>query len=152
MKRLVILLLGVLTFTVAVQGQKNDCRKFHLYGECKSFAGPRFKYDGQSRSNIIGVGDQLIYSLVLYGDKEYQIDFCTSDYFKPVHFKLFTSENDNLMYDNANDEYNPFLSLKVEQTQRVKILVEILAEEMTEEEKMEYFGCLGMLVQAKKIR
>jgi hypothetical protein len=93
----------------------------------------------------------LIYSLVLYSDKQYQIDFCTSEYFKPFHFVLISETNEEL-YDNEEDDYKPSLTMNVEQTQRIRIMVEILAEEMTEKEKLEYFGCVGMLVQAMKVR
>lgn len=151
MKRITIfLLLSLLLLSTGLQAQKNDCKKFHLYGECRQFPGAKFKYDGQSRSNIIGVGDQLIYSLILYSEKQYKIFFCTSDFFKPIHLKLMNGETGELMYDNERDEYIETLTLNIEKTQRVKVSVEILAHEMTEEEKMEYFGCIGMLIQVKK--
>jgi len=133
-----------------LSAQRNDCKKFHFYADCNANPGPRFKYDGQSRSNIIGVGDQLIYSLVLYGDKQYKINFCTSEFFQPIHIKLLNAETNDVMYDNETDEYIQTLTLNIDQTQRLKIFVEILAENMAEEDKMEYFGCLGMMVQSRK--
>ena len=145
------LIISLLFVSSGLLAQRDDCKKFHLYGECKQYPGAKFKYDGQSRSNIIGVGDQLIYSLVLYGDKQYKIYFCTSKAFKPIHLKLLNGETGELMYNNDVDEYIDNLTLNIEKTQRVKVSVEILANDMTEEEKMEYFGCLGMLVQVKKI-
>jgi hypothetical protein len=61
MKRIVIIILSLVLFVPALTAQKNSCRKFHLYSDCNVNPGPRFKFDGQSRSNIIGVGDQMIY-------------------------------------------------------------------------------------------
>lgn len=150
MKKLVIIILSLGLISPVLFAQKNDCKKFHLYSDCNVNPGPRFKYDGQSRSNIIGVGDQLIYSLVMYGDKQYIINFCTSEYFEPIHVKLMNANTDELMYDNKSDDYIKSLTLNIDQTQRVKIAVEILAEEMSEEDKLEYFGCIGMMVQSKK--
>ena len=151
MKKIAIIILALGLLAPSALAQKNDCKKFHLYSDCNVNPGPRFKYDGQSRSNIIGVGDQLIYSLVLYGEKQYKINFCTSEFFEPIHVKLLNAETDELMYDNKSDDYLESLTLNIDQTQRVKIAVEILARDMTEEDKLEYFGCIGMMVQSKKM-
>lgn len=131
--------------------QRNDCRKFHLYSDCNANPGPRFKYDGQSRSNIIGIGDELIYSLVLYESKQYSINFCTSPDFEPIHIKFMNAETDEVFYDNKSDEFIQTLTLNIDHTQRLKIFVEVLAKDMSEEDKLEYLGCLGMMIQSKKI-
>ena len=152
MKKAILILLALALFSPALLAQKNDCKKFHLYADCNTNPGPRFKYDGQSRSNIIGVGDQLIYSMVLYGEKQYKINFCTSEYFEPIHIKLMDGVTSDVMYDNKSDDYLQTLTLNIDHTQRIKVFVEILADGMTEEEKLEYFGCIGMMVQSKKIK
>lgn len=150
MKRIVIIILSFILFVPTLTAQKNSCRKFHLYSDCNVNPGPRFKFDGQSRSNVIGVGDQMIYSLVLYEKRQYKINFCTSDYFEPIHVKLINAETDEVIYDNVSDDYLAMLTLNTDQTQRLKIFVEIFAKEMSEEDKLEYFGCLGMMIQSKK--
>ncbi len=152
MKRIVIIILGLLLFVPSLTAQKNSCKKFHLYSDCNVNPGPRFKYDGQSRSNVIGAGDQMIYSLVLYGDKQYKINFCTSDLFEPIRLKLISAETDEVIYDNKEDDYLAMLTLNIDKTQRLKISVEVLANEMTEQDKLDYFGCLGMMIQAKKMK
>jgi hypothetical protein len=151
MKRAIIIFLSIVILSPIVMAQRNDCKKFHLYAACNTNPGPRFKYDGQSRSNIIGVGDQLIYSLVMYTEKQYIISFCTSEYFQPVHVKLMNAETNAVLYDNKKDEYLETLTLNIDETQRIKIFVEILAEGMSEEDKVEFFGCIGMMVQSKKL-
>jgi len=136
----------------SLKAQKNSCKKFHLYSDCNVNPGPRFKYDGQSRSNVIGAGDQMIYSLVLYGERQYKINFCTSDLFEPIHLKLISADTDEVIYDNKDDDYLAMLTLNIDITQRLKISVEVLADEMSEQDKLEYFGCLGMMIQAKKTK
>ncbi len=150
MKRIVIIILALILSVPGLIAQKNSCKKFHLYSECNVNPGPRFKYDGQSRSNIVGAGDQMIYSLVLYGDKQYKINFCTSELFEPIHLKLIKAETDEVIYDNKDDDYLAMLTLNIDRTQRLKISVEVLANDMSEQDKLEYFGCLGMMIQAKK--
>lgn len=150
MKKAIIIILSLVLFTPVLTAQRNHCKKFHLYAECNTNPGPRFKYDGQSRSNIIGVGDQLIYRLVLYAERQYVFNFCTSDYFEPIHIKLLNAKTDEVIYDNKTDDYLQTLTLNIDQTQNLKVQVEILAEEMSEEDKLEYFGCIGMMIQYKK--
>jgi hypothetical protein len=140
----------MLVVPVAV-AQRNSCKKFHLYSDCNVNPGPRFKYDGQSRSNIIGAGDKMIYNVVLYADRQYKINMCVSDQFAPVHVVLHSAVSDEVIYDNARDEYRESLTLNIENIQRLKISLEVLAEEMTEQEKLEYFGCIGMMIQYKQI-
>lgn len=152
MKRIIIVVISALLLFPSLSAQRNDCKKFHLYSDCNVNPGPRFKYDGQSRSNIIGFGDQLIYSLVLYGGKQYKINFCTSDHFEPIHVQILNAESNETIYDNKTDNYLSLLTLNIDETQRIKFSVEVLAHDMPEEERMEYFGCIGMMVQAKKIK
>jgi len=143
----------LITFALPVMtAQRNSCRKFHLYSDCNVHPGPRFKYDGQSRSNIIGAGDQMIYNLVLYGERQYNINVCVSDHFEPIHVVLMNASTDEVIYDNARDDYLGTLTLNIEYTQRLKVSIEVLAEEMTEQEKLDYFGCIGMMVQYKEQR
>lgn len=152
MKRVALIILSIALLSPALLAQKDDCKKFHYYSDCNNNPGPGFKYDGQSRSNIIGVGDIMIYSLVMYEQKQYKINFCTSDMFEPIHLKLLNAETNEVVYDNKSDEYIQTLTLNIDKTQRLKVSVEVVASEMTEEEKMEYFGCIGMMVQWKKIK
>lgn len=150
MKRIIIVIF-IFIFAVPVTfAQRNSCKKFHLYSDCNINPGPRFKFDGQSRSNIIGAGDKMIYSVILYADRQYKINLCVSDQFEPLHVVLINAADEQVLYDNARDDYRESITLNIEQTQRLKISLEVLAEEMTEQEKLDYFGCLGMMVQYKK--
>ena len=152
MKRVTIIIFIIALLSPVLIAQRNDCKKFHLYSECNNNPGPRYKYDGQSRSNIIGAGDQMVYSIVLYEAMQYKINFCTSEFFEPIHIKLLNAVTNEIMYDNETDDYLNFLTLNIDETQRLKFSVEILATDMSEEDKLEYFGCLGMMIQKKKVK
>ena len=151
MKRFIIALFIITLAVPMAVAQRNSCNKFHLYSDCNVNPGPRFKYDGQSRSNIIGAGDKMIYNLVLYADRQYKINFCVSDQFDPLHVVLLSAVSDEVIYDNAEDAYRESFTLNIENTQRLKISLEVLAEAMTEQEKLEYFGCVGMMIQYKQV-
>jgi len=135
--------------TSFVEAQRNNCKKFHLYGSCMEFTGIDFKYDNQSRSNIIGFGDKLTYRMVFYGERQYKIHFCTSEGFYPIHFKVFDSNSMKLFYDNEKEEYTDKITLNISSTQSLLIEISVLASESSDELKMNFLGCLGMLVEWK---
>ncbi len=151
----VILITGIFIMFLGFQNvtaQKDNCRKFHLYGPCTQYAGPNFEYDGQSRSNVIGFGDKLIYNMIFYGERKYKIFFCTSDEFYPVHFKLIDPVSRELLYDNKDDDYPNDVTLNIEKTQRIMIEFSVLATDASPEVKMNYLGCSGVLMNWKELK
>ncbi len=151
-KQLVIISILLLFFHLSeLDAQKNNCKKFHLYGPCMQYSGPGFKYDGQSRSNIIGFGDKLIYNMVFYGERQYKIYFCTSDEFYPIHVKLIDPVTRELLYDNKEDDYQNTMTLNIDKTRRILIDFTVLAHDASNELKMNYLGCSGVLMEWKKL-
>ncbi len=115
------------------------------------YSGPGFKYDGQSRSNIIGVGDKLIYNMVFYGERQYKMHFCTSEEFYPIHVKLIDPISRELLYDNKVDDYINTITLNIDNTRRILIDFTVLAHDASNDLKMNYLGCSGVLMEWKKI-
>jgi hypothetical protein len=140
----------MLMAAITVDINAQDCRKFHLYGSCMQYPGPGYKIDGQSRSNMIGVGDKLIYNVIFYGDRSYTLFFCASDKFSPVHFRITDSNSRALIFDNADEEYTEMLELEIEYTTKLMIEVSVLGHEADQEFKDNFMGCLGFLMYYKK--
>jgi len=89
MKILTYIAISIVSFTFAVgDAYSQSCNKFHLYGTCMQYPGAGFKIDGQSRSNVIGVGDKLVYNVIFYGERDYKLIFCATELFNPVHYVL----------------------------------------------------------------
>jgi hypothetical protein len=149
MKKIIIIGIYLLFAFSMLNGQ--DCKKFHLYGACMHFPGNNFKMDGQSRSNIIGVGDKLHYSMVFYGERQYKIFFCASEEFYPVHYKLTDASNGQVIYDNKFDEYPDNITLNIEYTRKINVEFEVIAEKASEEVKLSYLGCSGVLMLWKPL-
>jgi signal peptidase I len=126
-----------------------NCKKFHLYGKCMQYPGPFYKIEGQSRSNVIGVGDKLIYNVIFYGDRNYKLFFCTSDLFYPVHFVLVDDMSKKLIFDNSDNDYTETVELNIENTRRIWIEISVLANEAADDIADNYFGCLGFLMYWK---
>ena len=123
-----------------------SCKKFHLYGACMQYPGANYKIDGQSRSNIIGIGDKLIYNIVLYGSRNYKLFFCATNEFNPVWFVLRDGETGELIYDNQTDGYPETISFKVEKSRTVKIEFSVLATNAPKDLVSGYLGCSGLLM------
>jgi hypothetical protein len=110
------------------------------------YPGSGYKIDGQSRSNSIGLGDKLIYSLVLYGERDYTMFFCATNEFNPVHFILKDGGSNEVIYDNKSDDFIETISFKVERTRNVKVEISVLAEKASEELVSGFLGCSGLLI------
>ncbi|MCK4921475.1 MAG: hypothetical protein KAS71_10545 [Bacteroidales bacterium] len=151
MKNLIYIgIIFTLSFSVIAETKAQNCKKFHLYSYCMQSPGPKYKMEGQSRSNIIGLGDKLIYSVVFYGERHYQLYFCASKEFVPIHYVLRDANTNELIYDNKKDDYVETIELNIENTSRIKIEVSVLGSEQDRETLDEYFGCLGFLMLYKK--
>jgi len=145
-----IILIAVLLFSLSgINHAQEKCKKFHLYGTCMQYSGPNFKYDGQSRSNVIGFGDKLTYNIVFYGDRQYKIYVCTSTDLAPVHFKLINPMTREVIYDNKEDNYLENLTLNIDFTQNILVEMEVIASEATPERKYNFLGCSGILIEWK---
>ncbi len=151
-KNSVLLVFALLIFISSdLVAQRSFCDRFLKSEDCWVSAGRGFKIDRQSRSTVIGIEDKLIFNIVLYSGMQYKINFCSSVLFKPVHFVLMDAESGRVMYDNSDHELLDNLTLNILKTQRIKVAVNVLGSEMTEKEKLEFIGCLGILLHAKKI-
>lgn len=145
--------IGIFTFltmfsAMIVSGQ--SCNKFHLYGTCMQYPGAGYKMDGQSRSNIIGIGDKLVYNVVFYGDRSYKLIFCATDVFVPVHYVLTDATTKELIYDSKKDDYAETIELSIETTRRIMIEISVLGLNADKQTMEDYFGCVGFLLHYKQ--
>jgi hypothetical protein len=144
-----IIVLFLLNLFIASNILAQDCKKFHLYGTCMQYPGPYFKMEGQSRSNVIGVGDKLTYNVIFYGERKYKLIFCATDMFNPVKYVMTDYMTKELIYDSTNDSYPETIELAIENTRRILIEVSVLALKAEKEKIDNYFGCVGFLVYYK---
>ncbi len=147
--------LGIIVFLISfstLEGFSQNCNKFHLYGTCMQYPGASYKLDGQSRSNVIGVGDKLVYNVVFYGERNYKLIFCATDLFIPVQYVLYDSETRELIFDNKNSDYPETIDLNIEKTRRIMIEISVLALNANKETTEDYFGCVGFLLYWKSLK
>lgn len=144
MKKVKILTILSFIFIASASGQ--NCKKFHIYGSCMQEPGKEYKMDRQSRSNVIGYGDKLIYNMVVYADRKYKLIFCTSEEFAPVHYRIKDAFTSGIIYDNKLDDYAESVTFNNNYTRKILIELEVLAKDATDEVKLSFLGCSGVLI------
>lgn len=146
---LIVIFLGLST---SAEGQR--CNEFHKTKDCQLENIDGYKLSSLSRSNSLMVGKSIKYELVLYGGKEMIIKCCSCEDCYPVRFKLKSSVNGDLIYDNKYDKYINSISLSLDRTELISIEVSIVS---TEENKNILEGtkaCVGLAIyiEEKKVR
>jgi hypothetical protein len=144
-----IILVILLNIVLMPELRSQNCKKFHLYSTCMQYVTRSYKMDSQSRSNVIGFGDKLIYNVIFYGEREYKLLFCATDLFNPVKFVMTDDLTKEVIYDNENDTYSSELDLKIESTRRIMIEVSVLARQASRDVIDNYFGCVGLMLYWK---
>ncbi|MCB9013486.1 MAG: hypothetical protein H6539_05545 [Bacteroidales bacterium] len=153
MKRVIYIFALVLIMVFAgSELNAQNCNKFHLYGTCMQYPGAGYKFDGQSRSNVIGIGDKLVYNVIFYGDRDYKLIFCATDIFIPVHYVLKDAVTRDLIYDSKKDDYPETVELNIENTRRIMIEISVLGLNADQELTNDYFGCVGFLLNYKPLK
>ncbi len=145
----VLLLLSIVLVNSAFT---QNCNKFHLYGTCMQYPGASYKVDGQSRSNVIGIGDKLVYNVIFYGERSYKLIFCATELFNPVHYVLIDAETRELIFDSKNNDYSETVELSVEKTRRIMIEISVLALNADKKTTEDFFGCVGYLMHWKPLK
>lgn len=145
-------LIALIGISTNVSGQR--CNEFHKSKACQIDDIEGYKLSSLSRSNSVIVGKTIKYELVLYGGKEMIIKCCACEDCYPVRFKLKSSVNGDLIYDNKYDKYINSISLSLDRTELITIEVTIVS---TEENKSVLEGtkaCIGLAIytEQKKVR
>ena len=143
------LAVGVFLFLGSASGITQECVDYHEVGDCMLDRQSSYKVYSQSKSVSMGLADTVVLNIVFYGQKEYILSFCSHRKMYPVHFVLIDPETESILYDNANDKYIESLGIGFDVTKSLKMKVDVLARESTEEEIEDFVGCVGLLIQYK---
>jgi len=140
----------ILVFTIT-DTLSQDCTNYHKRSLCyKAAYQEGFSYYGQSASALIQKDVTLKYNAVFYGGKDYIIYMCCRPEFAPIHFTIYDSDTDELIYDNEEDDYIEMVAFSLEYTRSLEIEITALAESIDPENVYDSRSCLGVLVLWKK--
>lgn len=142
----VILVFGHFTMSSA-----QSCQGFHKISRCAERHSSDFKQYGQAKSAAIIVGQKYKSQVVFYGEKDYIVSVCTEVDYKDIHFTIYDKTNNQLIYDNAEDNYNNGVGFSVEKTSNMEIEVEVLYEKEGDVDPDDYRVCMGIQILWRKI-
>ena len=142
------------TFAFANTSYSQKCHEFHKSSNCKVSGVAGFKLSSLSRSHYLEVGKTLTYEVVLYGQKEIIIQCCTEEKYYPLRFKLKSSINGDVIYDNKYDNYINTISLSLDRTELISIEITIVSTEENVSVLEGTKACVGMAIytENEKVR
>lgn len=127
-----------------------QCREFHKSKDCRMADIEGLKLSSLSRSHYLEVGKTVTYEVVLYGQKEIIIQCCTEEKYYPIHFKLKSSVNGDLIYDNKYDNYINTISLALDRTELISIEITLVSDEKNVSVMKGTKACVGMAIYVEK--
>lgn len=146
--RIIIGILLVLFISKSIMAQ--SCMGFYKSSNCYRSESKGFKQYGQAKSATIELNKLYKCQVVLYGKKDYIFSLCTETGFKPLHFRIVDNTSKEVIYDNADDNYNPSIGFSMEKTSTVTVEAEILVEK-GDKDPNKYRVCLGIQIWWRKI-
>ena len=85
-----------------------------------------FLFYGQSTSKYVEVRKTYKFEIVFLGNEEYLMSIAADQDYGPVHFRIISSENNMVLYDNINKKYKGSANFYMQKTQPVTIEVTII--------------------------
>ena len=145
------IIIGVmLSLFLSWNGFSQSCTGFYKSSNCYRKESKGFNQYGQAKSATVELNKLYKCKVVLYGKKDYIFSLCTESGFKPLHFRIIDDSNNDVIYDNADDKYNPTIGFSMEKTTTVTVETEILVEK-GDKDPEKYRVCLGIQIWWRKI-
>jgi hypothetical protein len=150
--RFIVKVIGiVLCLFASLTVEAQNCKAFYKNSRCFVRESAGFQQYGQARSAAVEIGETYKLQAVLYGQKDYIISVCSESGIKPLHFRIVKKDNGEVIYDNADDEYNQYIGFAMEKTQSVVIELTILNEKEDNVDPMTARVCVGVQIVWRKI-
>ncbi len=128
-------LLGV--FPVLSNAQ---CKTF-AKNVCKPQISP-FIHDGNYNAAILTEGEEAELYKTFYSGQTYRISICGSESLPKIQFMVIDSDN-NVIYDNSTQNFNPFWDFKTPTSQQLKIYIKVPAGKKSVEDINS--GCVAIM-------
>ncbi len=120
--------------------QKNRCLALLLllftcitasFGQCKNFINQDFEpilepyiNSGEYHSVLLVEGEEALLYKTFFPGTNYRIAIKSTESISKIRFRVFNS-NDELVYDNKSKDYSRMWNIKVNNTQQMKIFINI---------------------------
>ena len=141
--------INMIAFSNIVKGQ--ECVQFLKTENCQIKNLIEFKLSSLSRKHSLKASSTVTYEVVLYGGNEIIIKCCAEDDFYPVRFKLKSSENGKVIYDNKYNNYIDNLNLLLDHTELIAIEISLEMSNKKLKRNKDKNVCVGMAIYMENI-
>lgn len=151
--------LGLFAFLMCVipfASFSQDCIDYHK-NNCKGPASlSNYQYDQVSRSGLLMKGQTSEFRINLYQGRDYRITICNQEALgENVQYQIVDFENNTVLYDNKEFNFERAFEFSVLISREVKIVVTVPADASTQKTtsvgfkpKPTQMGCVGVLVES----
>ena len=140
----------VFSLIISRDALTQSCMGFYKSSNCYRSESKGFKQYGQAKSATIELNKLYKCQIVLYGKKDYIFSLCSEAGYKPLHFRIVDNTSKEVIFDNADDNYNSTIGFSMEKTTTVTVEAEILVEK-GDKDPNKYRVCLGIQIWWRKI-
>lgn len=123
-----------------------ECYDFYKTENCKTENAEKYKLSSMSRKHLLKLGSKVTYEVVFYGGEEIKIQCCTEDNFYPLRFKIRSSENGKIIYDNKYNNYLDNLNLLLDHTELMAIEISVEPKSKILRKYKNRNICVGMAI------
>jgi hypothetical protein len=148
--KILLFIFTILLILTVIELKSQSCTGFYRSKDCVSYVRKGFNLSGQSRSATLEIGATSQFDIVLNGGRDYIISCCTEEDFYPINFKILTLEGNEVVYDNMQDEYMSSIGFTLDNTQTVRVIITLLADEKDPLDFDENRACVGIAIQFRK--
>lgn len=154
--RLYLGLVACIMWMFPFVGSSQDCIDYHK-NNCKPPQSmSAYAYDPASRSGLLMKGQSSEFRFSLYQGRDYRITLCNQEALgKNVQYQIIDWENNVVLYDNKEFNYESSFEFSVLITREIKVLVTVPADDKTQKTtsiglkpKPTQMGCVGVLVES----
>ncbi len=141
-----IILYGILLFILSATSYGQDCTDYHQF-QC-TYADYTFFYSRQSKSLLFYKGQTSELKIVAYEGEEYYVSVCAARKLGKIRFRILNDDDSgSVLYDNADNDYQPSITFSNEST--TNLIIEVSTVESSTRETKDT-GCLGVVIQFRK--
>ncbi len=144
-----ILLLGTIGFANAQM-----CNQWHTEKKQCPPSTDEFKLNGQSRSALMYKGQKSSLNVIFHDEQDYRITICPESEMlgEQVEFKIRDGKTQEVLYDNASQDFSPIFEFSCAQTQRMVLEIKVPDDGDGGSSKLSKLkstssGCLGVLIE-----
>jgi len=138
--------LSMLIIVASLQVLAQNCFDFHKINCCPLQADSYTHYAVSSNSTSFALkpGDSRCIVYQIFSGKDYRLTICSDSLYSGIVSFQIRDDNNNVLYDNSEEDFNPFFEFSCRKTTHVEFVISAPnRSDVVPETK----GCIGLLIE-----